>query len=146
MKAYSLFAVFLYMWCAKIYARPRQSQLDKEGLEGTNEELFVMNRSQLKRGWCKTKQIKQMIRAEGCVPVEVTNNYCYGQCNSLYIPHYKTKEPAFESCAACVPWRKTRRSVVLECPNLPKKHRKVRYVYIKRCRCVTVKLRSFVNH
>lgn len=136
----------LFLCYVTIYARPRQSQLDKEGLEGTSEELFVMNRSQLKRGWCKTKQVKQVIREEGCLPVEVVNNFCYGQCNSLYIPHYKSKDPAFESCAACVPWRKHRRSVILQCPNSPKKQRKVRYTFIKRCRCVTVKLRSFASH
>lgn len=142
----NIFTIFgLLFCCATICAKPPKSQLDKEGLEGTNEELFVMNRSQLKKDWCKTTQVKQVIRVEGCKPVTVINNFCYGQCNSLYIPHYKSKEPAFESSAACVPWRKHRRSVFLECPNLSRKRRRFRYTFIKRCRCVTVKLRSFTN-
>lgn len=136
--------VGLVLCFVSIYARPRQSQLDKEGLQGTNQELFVMNRAQLKKDWCKTTRFRQVIRVDGCKEVTVMNNFCYGQCNSLYISHYKGKAPAFESCAACVPWRKHRRSVFLECSG-NKKRRKFRYTYIKRCKCVTVKLRSFAN-
>ncbi|XP_048579880.1 gremlin-1-like [Nematostella vectensis] len=128
------------VFCATAQSRP--SKLEKEGLSGTNEEVFIMDNSLLKRGWCKTKPVKQIIRIEGCEPAEIVNNFCYGQCNSLYIPHYNRQTPAFESCATCIPVRVHRRSVYLNCPNAKQKRKRHRYTYVKRCRCVTFRLRA----
>lgn len=139
MNVYNIIILLLcFIW---VDCRPR-SKLDLEGLEGTIEEVFIMNNSQLKRGWCKTKPFRQVIKIDGCLPAEIQNNFCYGQCNSMFIPHHSLKEPAFESCASCIPVRKHRRSVILMCPNSDRKIRKYRYTYVKRCRCVNFKLRS----
>lgn len=129
-----------------------------EVLSSSQEALVVTERRYLRRDWCKTQPLRQTVSEEGCRSRTVVNRFCYGQCNSFYIPrhmgpssgpgqgrgqasgrksHNKVHEP-FQSCSFCRPHRITQLTVQLDCPDLqpPFRHRKVQRV--KQCRCMSV--------
>lgn len=133
-----------------------------EVLSSSREALVVTERRYLRRDWCKTQPLRQTISEEGCRSRTVVNRFCYGQCNSFYIPrhmgpssghgqnrgqasgsgrrsHNKAQEP-FQSCSFCRPHRITQLTVQLDCPDLqpPFRHRKVQRV--KQCRCMSVEV------
>lgn len=135
-------------------------QQKPEVLSSSREALVVTERRYLRRDWCKTQPLRQTISEEGCRSRTVVNRFCYGQCNSFYIPRHmgpssaqaqsrgqasgsrrksrnKSQEP-FQSCSFCRPHRITQLTVQLDCPDLqpPFKHRKVQRV--KQCRCMSV--------
>ncbi|XP_057704643.1 gremlin-2 [Corythoichthys intestinalis] len=132
-----------------------------EVLSSSREALVVTERRYLRRDWCKTQPLRQTISEEGCLSRTVVNRFCYGQCNSFYIPrhmgpsgsghsqnrgqgrkgHNKAQEP-FQSCSFCRPHRVTQLTVQLDCPDLqpPFRHRKVQRV--KQCRCMSVDVSS----
>lgn len=56
------------------------------------------------RGFCKTVPFQQWINVTGCAPKRIHNSYCYGSCNSFYVPSDNTM-PAFTSCQFCTPRR-----------------------------------------
>lgn len=135
--------------------RQRLLQKKPEVLSSSREALVVTERRYLRRDWCKTQPLRQTISEEGCISRTVVNRFCYGQCNSFYIPrhmgpssagsgrkhHNKLQEP-FQSCSFCRPQRITQLTVQLDCPNLqpPFRHRKVQRV--KQCRCMSVDVSS----
>ncbi|XP_061781025.1 gremlin-2-like isoform X1 [Nerophis lumbriciformis] len=126
-----------------------------EVLSSSREALVVTEGRYLRRDWCKTQPLRQTISEEGCRSRTVVNRFCYGQCNSFYIPrhlgpqnrghgsgrkgHNKAQEP-FQSCSFCRPHRVTQLTVQLDCPDLqpPFRHRKVQRV--KQCRCMSVEV------
>lgn len=135
--------------------RQRLLQKKPEVLSSSREALVVTERRYLRRDWCKTQPLRQTISEEGCISRTVVNRFCYGQCNSFYIPrhmgpssagsgrkhHNKLQEP-FQSCSFCRPQRITQLTVQLDCPDLqpPFRHRKVQRV--KQCRCMSVDVSS----
>ncbi|RWS06915.1 gremlin-2-like protein [Dinothrombium tinctorium] len=114
-----------------------------------------------RKSFCQTSSFKQKILEPGCLPKIVLNNYCYGQCNSFYIPTYSDEsdtaaeknqqqqqtdgnyeEAAFKSCAFCKPRKFRYISVRLNCPSHspPFKHKRVQI--IEKCRCLSEILQS----
>ena len=139
----TLGAVCLLCLLVIIKARPSYKPKVLSNLKSTDaQSLFTVDPSQLKKGWCKTRSFEQTIKLPGCLPVKIINNYCFGQCSSIYIPHYNSLMPAFESCTACTPVKMNWRSVTLRCPNAEVKVKKHRYRHVKRCRCRGIRLRS----
>ncbi|KAJ8391747.1 hypothetical protein AAFF_G00085190 [Aldrovandia affinis] len=111
----------------------------QEVLASSQEALVVTERKYLRSDWCKTQPLRQTVSEEGCRSHTVINRFCYGQCNSFYIPrHVRKEQEAFQSCAFCRPHRFTTLTVELDCPELqpPFRHRKVQRV--KQCRCISV--------
>lgn len=130
--------IILCLFITTTAARP--SKIEEDGLKSQEEhDVFIMKKSELKNGWCKTLPFKQTIKVDGCLPVTVKNNYCYGQCNSLYIPSHESPLPLFNTCASCLPQRTFTKTVTLRCPSLSVKFRKHKYTYSKRCRCSSVR-------
>uniref|UniRef100_A0A8C6SNX6 Gremlin 2, DAN family BMP antagonist a n=1 Tax=Neogobius melanostomus TaxID=47308 RepID=A0A8C6SNX6_9GOBI len=94
--------------------RQRLLQKKPEVLSSSREALVVTERRYLRRDWCKTQPLRQTVSEEGCISRTVVNRFCYGQCNSFYIPrhmgpssagsgrkhHNKLQEP-FQSCSFC---------------------------------------------
>lgn len=70
-----------------------------------------LGRLSLKTDWCIAHPFNETVRHHGCTTVEVTNNMCYGQCNSFYIPR------RFFSCSYCAPSKMESKNVRLECPG-----------------------------
>ncbi|XP_048843920.1 gremlin-2-like [Brienomyrus brachyistius] len=111
----------------------------QEVLASSQEALVVTERKYLRRDWCKTQPLRQTVAEEGCRSRTVINRFCYGQCNSFYIPrHIRKEQEAFQSCAFCRPHKFTTLTVELDCPDLQPsfRHRKIQRV--KQCRCISV--------
>ncbi|KAI1886938.1 hypothetical protein AGOR_G00200920 [Albula goreensis] len=111
----------------------------QEVLASSQEALVVTERKYLKSDWCKTQPLRQTVSEEGCRSRTVINRFCYGQCNSFYIPrHVKKEQESFQSCAFCRPHKFTTLTVELDCPDLQPafRHRKIQRV--KQCRCISV--------
>ncbi|MFT7801998.1 hypothetical protein Z043-112235 [Arapaima gigas] len=110
-------------------------------LESSQEALHVTERRYLKRDWCKTQPLKQTIHEEGCTSRTIINRFCYGQCNSFYIPrHVRREEGAFQSCSFCKPKRFTTMTLTLNCPDQQPPTRKKRVQRVKQCRCISIDL------
>ncbi|XP_077676413.1 gremlin-1 isoform X2 [Eretmochelys imbricata] len=105
------------------------------------EALHVTERKYLKRDWCKTQPLKQTIHEEGCNSHTIINRFCYGQCNSFYIPrHVRKEEGSFQSCSFCKPKKFTTMTVTLNCPELQPPRKKKRITRVKECRCISIDL------
>ncbi|XP_006632507.2 gremlin-1a [Lepisosteus oculatus] len=113
----------------------------EEVLESSQEALHVTERQYLKRDWCKTQPLKQTIHEDGCISRTIINRFCYGQCNSFYIPrHVRKEEGAFQSCSFCKPFRFTKMTFTLNCPEQQPSTKKKRVQRVKECRCVSIDL------
>uniref|UniRef100_A0A671M508 Gremlin-2-like n=1 Tax=Sinocyclocheilus anshuiensis TaxID=1608454 RepID=A0A671M508_9TELE len=108
-------------------------------LSSSREALVVTERKYLKSDWCKTQPLRQTVSLEGCLSRTVINRFCYGQCNSFYIPHHNT---SFQSCAFCRPSRITTVTVRLHCPGLQPLYRQRKVQRIKQCKCVSVNVNA----
>lgn len=113
----------------------------EEVLESSQEALHVTERKYLKQDWCKTQPLKQIISEEGCNSQTIINRFCYGQCNSFYIPrHVHKEEGSFQSCSFCKPKKFTTMSITLNCPELQPPRKKKRITRVKECRCISIDL------
>ncbi|XP_005993022.1 gremlin-1 [Latimeria chalumnae] len=113
----------------------------EEVLESSQEALHVTERKYLKRDWCKTQPLKQTIHEEGCNSRTIINRFCYGQCNSFYIPrHVRKEEGSFQSCSFCKPRKFTTMTVTLNCPELQPPTKKKKITRVKQCRCISIDL------
>ncbi|XP_059613535.1 uncharacterized protein LOC132259787 [Phlebotomus argentipes] len=128
-------------------------------LKSSKNALVVTRKEYLKKDWCKTEPLVQRIREEGCLSRTIINRFCYGQCNSFYIPKSPRRPrrnrgrshqlrngqdfededltgAAFKSCAFCKPKRFTWITVTLRCPSMTPQLRKKRIQRIKQCKCI----------
>ncbi|KOB65807.1 putative Gremlin-1 [Operophtera brumata] len=112
-------------------------------LKSSKNALLVTKKEYLKEDWCKTEPLVQKIREPGCLPATVINKFCYGQCNSFYIPKGPRRredrpQNAFKSCSFCRPKNFTWVTVTLRCPGQNPPFRRKRVQKIKQCRCLSV--------
>ncbi|CRL01221.1 CLUMA_CG014177, isoform A [Clunio marinus] len=124
-------------------------------LKSSKSALFIAKKELLKQDWCKTEPFEQKIREDGCYSKKVINNFCYGQCNSFYVPktprrrrrnHRNQRDhrvrqshnnvDSFRSCAYCKPKEYTFVNVILKCPSLTPNYRRKRIQIVKECRCI----------
>ncbi|XP_030626361.1 gremlin-1a [Chanos chanos] len=113
----------------------------EEVLDSSLEALHVTERRYMKTDWCKTQPLKQTIHEEGCRSRTIINNFCYGQCNSFYIPRHVYQEAsAFQSCSTCKPKTFTTITYTLFCPGKIPNTKKKRVQRVKQCRCTSVDL------
>ncbi|KAE8587465.1 hypothetical protein XENTR_v10021983 [Xenopus tropicalis] len=118
-----------------------QALAAEEVLESSQEALHITERKYLKRDWCKTQPLKQTIHEDGCNSRTIINRFCYGQCNSFYIPrHIRREEGSFQSCSFCKPKKFTTMVVTLNCPELQPPTKKKRITRVKQCRCISIDL------
>ncbi|XP_022913508.1 gremlin-2-like [Onthophagus taurus] len=122
-------------------------------LKSSKNALYITKKEYLQKDWCKTEPLVQKVKEEGCITRTVINRFCYGQCNSFYIPKNPKKKnrkrteeneeedengPAFKSCSFCKPKKFTWVSVTLKCPGLSPPYKRKRIQRIKQCRCGTI--------
>lgn len=130
---------------AMVVSVPDQEEIRK-ALKSSKNALVVTKKEYLKEDWCKTEPLVQKIREPGCVPATVLNKFCYGQCNSFYIPKGPRRRdgnderppPAFKSCSFCRPKKVTWITVTLRCPGQNPPFRRKRLQKIKQCKCLPV--------
>ena len=109
----------------------------------------ITERRYLKSDWCKSQPVRQQISTTTNCHGVVINQFCYGQCNSFYIPKdiaidsNEDIEPEyFKSCSFCKPKTLEWISVRLRCKNIETTKmprfitKKVKRV--KGCTCVAV--------
>ncbi|XP_068610123.1 gremlin-1a [Brachionichthys hirsutus] len=110
-----------------------------EVLESSQEALHVTEGRYLRLDWCKTQPLKQSIREQGCLSRVIVNRFCYGQCNSFYIPRHNYRDgDVFQSCSACRPKAFSTVTYTLFCPGQTPSTRKKRIQRVKQCRCATI--------
>lgn len=108
-------------------------------IHGSRKAFAVTKVEYLKKEWCKTEPLKQIVREEGCLQRTVVNRFCYGQCNSFFIPKSNKKDleaAAFKSCSFCKPKRYSWITVTLRCPRRKPRFKRKRIQIIKRCKCM----------
>lgn len=123
-------------------------------LKSSKNALVVTKKEYLQKDWCKTEPLVQKIKEEGCLTRTIINKFCYGQCNSFYIPknpkrrHSKKKlmeesededlnGAAFKSCSFCRPKKFTWITVIMRCPGLTQQFKKKKIQRIKQCKCIS---------
>ncbi|XP_046666866.1 gremlin-1-like [Homalodisca vitripennis] len=117
-------------------------------LQSSKSALLVTKKEYLKKDWCKTEPLIQVIREEGCSSVTILNRFCYGQCNSFYIPKSPRRKgkavkidsdgSSFKSCAFCKPKQMSWMTVTLRCRKKKKPSlRRKRVLRVKQCKCIT---------
>ncbi|KAF5302394.1 hypothetical protein FQA39_LY10433 [Lamprigera yunnana] len=130
-------------------------------LKSSKNALLVTKKEYLQRDWCKTEPLVQKIKEEGCLTRTVINRFCYGQCNSFYIPKNPKKKNkrktieyededqngvAFKSCSFCKPKKFTWITVTLRCPNMVPQFRKKRIQRIKQSNAERIDRENVKNY
>lgn len=92
---------------------------------------LIMRGDEWKLEWCKAKAFNQTVKQPGCFTKDVGNKYCYGQCNSIFIPG----QNYLKVCNTCRPKSYQWVAVTLVCPFLPKKRKHVQVQMIYSCNC-----------
>lgn len=118
--------------------RHRAEAAENNMIVGSRRAIEVTRVEYLRKNRCKTQPFIQVVRVDGCLKRKVINRFCYGQCNTFYIPKLSRKKkltPAFENCSTCKAddWEWV--VVTLRCPgqNPPLQHRRIQNV--KTCKC-----------
>lgn len=102
--------------------------------------VVIMKADKFRKDWCRTEKVKHRISEQGCRSKIITNNFCYGQCNSFFIPRQirgRKDLNNFRSCSFCQPSSSRWMSVILHCPELVPPYRKKRIYRVDKCRCST---------
>lgn len=123
------------------------------------DALIVTKRRYLRKDWCQSQPLIQRIGQDQCLSATILNRFCYGQCNSFFIPKNQLKDDdqdqqqvsesgaisgagiaatakAFRSCAVCQPKKTSWVTVTLKCPSLVPNIRRRRVLVVNQCRCM----------
>lgn len=128
------------------------------------DALIVTKRRYLRKDWCQSQPLIQRIGQDQCLTTTILNRFCYGQCNSFFIPKNQLRNDpgqqqvvngqdesasatlngagiagtakAFRSCAVCQPKKTSWVTVTLKCPSLVPNIRRRRVLVINQCRCM----------
>ena len=108
--------------------------------EGPQTNLMKKNewRNDSKKENCHSQIFTQSVILPGCKTKFVKSRYCYGQCNSVYVPQMHRN---FKNCKACVPNKLVLKQIKIKCPG--KIENGATYIYrnvtlVKNCRCQDV--------
>lgn len=72
------------------------------------DALIVTKRRYLRKDWCQSQPLMQRVGQDHCLSTTILNRFCYGQCNSFYIPKNQMKgggdtaAAAFKSCGTAI--------------------------------------------
>lgn len=93
----------------------------------------IMSMSEWKKNWCTRQKFNQTVSHKNCISVTIANYYCYGQCNSIYVPG---NHKALQTCLKCSPKSYIWKYVELKCPldkENPKRLKKVQLIHSCGC-------------
>ncbi|KAK2170721.1 hypothetical protein LSH36_1g22011 [Paralvinella palmiformis] len=123
--------------------RQQQKQEEEEAISGSRRAYVITKTSYLEQEWCRTAPVKQLIRRRGCLKKTILNRFCYGQCNSFFIPRRRGDDidgNAFKSCAFCRPKRTDFIRITLTCPGRSIQRVRKKVEVIKTCNCMALVL------
>ena len=128
----------------------RKKRKQKDSVLKTSMKAKTITETRyLKKDWCKSQPVRQKIKTRNNCLAVVINQFCFGQCNSFYIPKDITTDPDrepvpdyFKSCSFCKAKKEEWISVRLRCKNI-RKTRMPRFIIkkmkrIKGCTCIAV--------
>ena len=103
----------------------------------TSPSKLIMSGEDYRRDRCYKKKFRETLFIDGCNPVFFENNYCYGGCNSIYLPSYK--KSSYKYCTACIPSKFTKRKIIFKCVKNGVEHEQEKTVtVIEDCKCKNV--------
>lgn len=103
-----------------------------------NPGTRIMPTHELLADTCIAKPFNQTIHYKNCIPKTIENKFCYGQCNSFYIPSMTGKPMV--TCFRCQPALMYGEDITLECVKNNRLRRKeIRVQKIVSCRCAQCK-------
>ncbi|CAI9536977.1 unnamed protein product [Staurois parvus] len=92
-----------------------------------------LGQDEMNRSRCDALPFVQDIFRDNCAKLQVPNKFCFGQCNSFYVPGWPVE--ILQLCASCAPVRTRRISVPLQCHGGRLSWEEV--VLVEECSCET---------
>ncbi|KAM5170039.1 DAN domain family member 5-like [Mantella aurantiaca] len=110
-----------------------ENAIKKEKAKSYTDQVLPLRQDSLKRSRCNALPFVQNVFRENCTPLQISNKFCFGQCNSFYLPGW----PAglSQPCTSCSPVRSRRMSVPLQCRG--GRHSWEEVVLVEECGCET---------
>ena len=116
----------------------RQRTVENNMIVGSRRAIEVTRVEYLRKNRCKTQPFIQVVRAEGCIKRKIVNRFCYGQCNTFYIPKLSRRNKltaAFENCSTCKADEWEWVVVTMRCPGQTPPLQRRRIQSVKSCKC-----------
>ncbi|XP_073443582.1 DAN domain family member 5-like isoform X1 [Dendrobates tinctorius] len=90
-----------------------ESAIRRERPTSRPDTVLPIGRDALTRSSCNALPFIQNVFRKSCAPLKLPNKFCFGQCNSFYVPGLP---PGLSRpCTSCAPTRSRRISVPLRC-------------------------------
>ncbi|XP_022654080.1 uncharacterized protein LOC111247436 [Varroa destructor] len=122
----------------KLEDEPKEKEINLLDLLQENEapSSVLMGRDRVRRNFCLTKAFTQTIQVRGCHPKKIINSFCYGQCNSFFIPTLSgsTNSPV-KTCEFCKPLKTHMLKINLVCPSRAEGMHTVHVEKVLSCLC-----------
>ena len=121
---HSLIFILMYLECS----------LDALPISDT---VLIQRAAEWEDTFCETKSFNQTLEAKSCDTVHVMNNYCYGQCKSVFMPYRKQ---GLFSCALSTPIKMKQLNITQQCnKGKDEKQKLIRLNIVEKCECKTTK-------
>ncbi|XP_069832305.1 DAN domain family member 5-like [Dendropsophus ebraccatus] len=110
-----------------------ESAIRKEKTRSRPDQVLPIGQDALKRSRCNAMPFVQNVFRKNCAPLRIPNKFCFGQCNSFYVPGWPSG--LSQPCTSCSPIRSRRISVPLHCRGGRLSWEEV--VLVEECDCET---------
>ncbi|XP_073507057.1 DAN domain family member 5-like [Phyllobates terribilis] len=90
-----------------------ESAIRRERPTSRPDTVLPIGQDALKRSSCNALPFIQNVFRKSCAPLKFHNKFCFGQCNSFYVPGLPSG--LSQPCTSCAPSRSRRISVPLRC-------------------------------
>ncbi|XP_018429967.1 PREDICTED: DAN domain family member 5-like [Nanorana parkeri] len=118
-----------------------ENTIKKEKTRSHPDQVLPIGQDALKRSRCNALPFVQNVFRENCAPVRIPNKFCFGQCNSFYVPGWPVG--LSQPCTSCSPVRSRRIFVPLQCRGGRLSWEEV--VLVEECSCETRYERDFTR-
>ncbi|XP_066446170.1 DAN domain family member 5-like [Eleutherodactylus coqui] len=78
-----------------------------------SDQVLPIKPDALKRTRCNAVPFTQNLFRKHCIPLQIPNKFCFGQCNSFYVPGWPSALP--QPCSSCTPVVSKRVYLPLRC-------------------------------
>ncbi|KAM8972498.1 DAN domain family member 5-like [Pelodytes ibericus] len=103
-------------------------------------QVLHIDQEALIRERCEALPFVQNLHRKHCLPMTIPNKFCFGQCNSFYVPGKAAGHRQTQPCTRCVAMKSRRISVALQCRYGRIFWEEVELV--QECHCVTQRERA----
>ncbi|XP_040202429.1 DAN domain family member 5 [Rana temporaria] len=118
-----------------------ENNIKKEKTRSHPDQVLPLAQEALKRSRCNAMPFVQNIYRENCAPIRIPNKFCFGQCNSFYVPGWPAR--LSQPCTSCSPIKSRRISIPLQCRGGRLFWEEV--VLVEECGCETRYEREFAS-